>query len=319
VADSSFHRGDPIHELTGEDVAVVIPTHDRPELLHRALASVFAQTVRPREVIVVHDGCISDATQTVIDDVRAESAVAVQFLRSDGGAPKARNVGLAQVTTRFISFLDDDDYWQPEFVERTLEVLQGRTEPTAVFTAVTVVRAGGELLWEPVVLDSVAMLTANGGFGGQNGMFPSDAVRAVGGWDEQLAALQDRDLQLRLGIAGLAFEVLPEPLTVIDQSHARPRITTTKRADGCWQFTWKWWRWAPLRRRPAMLWELAMNQRIAASRWRRALWRFTRVVKGVRRLSRRAIVKFGRRRSSFVGRVRDTPVGGAGGNRTPVR
>jgi glycosyltransferase involved in cell wall biosynthesis len=289
MADSSSHRGDVNHELMGEDVAVVIPTHDRPELLRRALASVHTQTARPREVIVVQDGGISATTQVVIDDIRTEHGVAVRLLGSHGGASKARNVGLDEVTTEFIAFLDDDDHWRPTFVERTLAVLRGRSEPTAVFTAATVVRAGDEVIWMPHVSDSVAMLTANGGFGGQNGMFPTDAVRAVDGWDEQLAAFQDRDLQLRLGIAGLAFEVWPEALTVIDQSHARPRISTTRRADGCWQFTRKWWSWAPLRRRPAMLWQLAMNQHVAGSRWRRALWRLATAVQSVRDLSRRAV------------------------------
>lgn len=289
VADHSSHPQGSTDELTGEDVAVVIPTHHRPELLRRALLSLSTQTMRPREVFVVHDGGISATTQSVVDEIRSEHRIAVRLLESAGGASKARNLGLAQVSTRFTAFLDDDDYWQPTFVERTLAVLGNRSEPTVVFTAATVLRPDAEVVWVPRVRDSVGMLTDNGGFGGQNGMFPTDAVRAVDGWDEQLSAFQDRDLQLRLGIAGLTFAMCPEPLTVIDQSHGRARISTTKRADGCWQFTRKWWSWAPLRCRPAMLWQLAMDQHMAGSRWRRALWRLATAVQSLRDLSRRAV------------------------------
>ncbi|MEN9505836.1 MAG: hypothetical protein RI958_1762 [Actinomycetota bacterium] len=265
----------PGSQPTGDDVSVVVPTRDRPDLLRRALASVRAQTVRPAAVIVVEDGGVTAATRAVVVEAGADGRVPVQLLASSGGAAQARNLGLAQVTTRFTAFLDDDDHWRPTFVERTLEVVQGRSAPTAVFTAAVLVVDDRETEWLPCVRDAVGLLTDNGGFAGQNGLFPTDAVRAVGGWDERLVAFQDRDLQVRLAVAGLSFEVWPEPLTVIDKSHHGPRISTTRRAEGSWQFTRTWWSFAPLRRRPAMLVQLALCQESAGSRWRRAIWRFT--------------------------------------------
>jgi len=277
----------PSGALTGDDVTVVVPTRDRPELLERALRSVLNQTVRPKDVFVVEDGGISPSTRSVVEGTRSDGRVAMRLLSSTGGAPRARNVGLAAVTTEYIAFLDDDDFWRPTFLERTLEVLQTRSAPTAVFTAALIVRIDGPHQWNPVVRDAAGILTANGGYGGQNGVLPTEAVRAVNGWDETLVAFQDRDLQLRLALHGLEFEVWPEPLTVIDQSHDRSRITTTRRADGCWQFTRKWWAWAPLRRRPELLCQLALNQRTAGTRWRRALARFTALALRSRDLLRR--------------------------------
>lgn len=84
---------------------MIIPTHDRPELLRAAVASVRAQTVEDVEIVVVDDA--SDPP-VVLDDVRV--------LRSDRplGPAAARNAGVAAARGRALAFLDDDDEWLPD-------------------------------------------------------------------------------------------------------------------------------------------------------------------------------------------------------------
>ena len=93
-------------------VSVVIPTRFRPDLVTRAVRSVLAQTVTDLEVVVVIDGPDEDTAKALaaIGDVR----VRVVELEEKGGAPNARNVGVAAATGLWTALLDDDDEWLPE-------------------------------------------------------------------------------------------------------------------------------------------------------------------------------------------------------------
>ena len=97
---------------TSSLVSVVIPTLHRPTLLMRALASVFRQTWRELEVIVVVDGPDPDtiAILRTIDDPRLRVIVNPRSLTAAG----ARNAGMDHAKGEWIAFLDDDDEWLPE-------------------------------------------------------------------------------------------------------------------------------------------------------------------------------------------------------------
>jgi glycosyltransferase involved in cell wall biosynthesis len=88
-------------------VSVIIPTLHRPTLVMRALASVFRQTWRELEVIVVVDGPDPDtiAVLQTIDDPRLRVIVNPCSLTAAG----ARNAGMDQAKGEWIAFLDDDD------------------------------------------------------------------------------------------------------------------------------------------------------------------------------------------------------------------
>ena len=96
-------------------VTVVIPTHDRADLLAIALASVVAQHHRPIEVIVVDDGSPSPV---VIDHTDQHPQIDLRVVRHDQpkGPAAARNTGLAHATGTYLAFLDDDDEWDPAFL-----------------------------------------------------------------------------------------------------------------------------------------------------------------------------------------------------------
>jgi glycosyltransferase involved in cell wall biosynthesis len=100
-------------------VSVVVPTHNRPEMLAETLASVRAQTFTDYEIIVVSNG--EDP------DTRARSKAAAvssnaRWLALDGGnVSAARNLGVEQAKGEWIAFLDDDDVWLPAKLERQVE------------------------------------------------------------------------------------------------------------------------------------------------------------------------------------------------------
>src|SRR5213078_156464 len=90
-------------------VSVIIPVYNGARYLRAALESVFAQTYRPIEVIVVDDGSGDDS------GVIAQSFPDVHFIHQENqGVAAARNHGFDAARGEFIAFLDQDDLWTPE-------------------------------------------------------------------------------------------------------------------------------------------------------------------------------------------------------------
>ena len=105
-------------------VSVVIPTLDRPSLLLRAIDSVLRQTHQDIEVIVVVDRPNQDTVSAVqsVNDPRVRLVVNPYSLTAGG----ARNAGADHATGEWIAFLDDDDEWLPNKLERQIAFASGR-------------------------------------------------------------------------------------------------------------------------------------------------------------------------------------------------
>jgi glycosyltransferase involved in cell wall biosynthesis len=101
-------------------VTAAIPTYNRAAYLPGALDSVFAQTRPPDDVLVVDDGS-TDETPEVL----AAYADRVRVVRQEnGGRSAARNTAVREAYGRFVSFLDSDDRWLPDKLERELPALE---------------------------------------------------------------------------------------------------------------------------------------------------------------------------------------------------
>ena len=99
-------------------VSAVIPTHDRPNLIVRAVQTALNQTHPNMEVIVVVDGPDA-ATSTALSDVRDPRVYVVTLPISQGGSG-ARNAGVRAANGEWVAFLDDDDEWLPRKIEMQL-------------------------------------------------------------------------------------------------------------------------------------------------------------------------------------------------------
>ena len=100
-------------------VTVVVPAYNAAATLPRALASVFAQTRLPAEIVVVDDAS-SDLIWDVLQQLRVEhpeQPIKTVRLDQNGGVAGARNAGWALASQEYIAFLDADDAWQPRKLE----------------------------------------------------------------------------------------------------------------------------------------------------------------------------------------------------------
>ncbi len=107
-----------------ELVSCVVPVHNGHRFLTEALDSIFAQTYRPIEAIVVDDGS-TDGTA----DVAARYLRPIRIIRQDNqGTAAARNTGIRAAAGPFIAFLDADDLWPAGKLEMQMACFAARPE-----------------------------------------------------------------------------------------------------------------------------------------------------------------------------------------------
>lgn len=92
-------------------ISVVIPVYNRENTIERCLESVFNQTLRPLEIVIVDDGSFDNTVQ-VIKELQSESPISIVLVQGGHcGAQAARNEGIRNSKGEFIAFLDSDDEW----------------------------------------------------------------------------------------------------------------------------------------------------------------------------------------------------------------
>jgi glycosyltransferase involved in cell wall biosynthesis len=211
----------------GPLVTIVIPTHDRPHLVERAVQSALAQDERSVEVIVVDDGSTTPYRPSVSDE-----RLRIFRRHESGGGNAARNVGLAHARGEWITFLDDDDELHPHMVRASLEVA-ARSDlppPISVLTAIEVVDEGGSVIDVrlPVTMPrgrhySLEHAPEGRTFLTQNTLLvPVAVIRAIGGWDEVIRTWDHDDLFLRLNPASSL--VGADVVTYRMHAHSGPRV-----------------------------------------------------------------------------------------------
>lgn len=187
-------------------VSVIVPTHNRPHTLARALRSVLDQDFRDLELIVVDDASADDRPRQIVEEIAAQDP-RVSFIRRDkgGGASAARNTGIHAARGELLAFQDDDDEWLATKLSRQVALIDELGTECVVL--------GGSLLryappanpkiyrW-PVEAGSpwVGKRAFIEGFTAfpQTALMRRQAVLAVGAFDESIRTSEDYELCLRL-------------------------------------------------------------------------------------------------------------------------
>ena len=123
AATIAYFRVPRPHARVVNDVTVVIPSHNRRELLHRTLRSVLAQEDVALTVLVVDDGSADDTEASV--EALHDPRVTVLRHPVPAASSAARNTGIARATTTWLAFVDDDDLWAPGKLRAQLDALAG--------------------------------------------------------------------------------------------------------------------------------------------------------------------------------------------------
>lgn len=194
-------------------VSVVITTHNRDKLLRRAIESVLNQTHKEIECIVV-----DDASDTISDVKELYPIDYIYISRENSrGGNHARNVGLYKARGEYVAFLDDDDYWLPDKIEKQLELMQ-KKNCALVYCGISIEQIGQDR----VEHKDLYPLTNYQGDVSKKILYnictstscifaKRRLVLETGGFDENLRFWQEYDLLIRLAQKGQFFFV-NEPL-----------------------------------------------------------------------------------------------------------
>lgn len=184
-----------MQEPASELVSVVIPVYNAEKYLEETLASIFAQTYPHIEIIAVDDGS-KDRSIQILEQYPDKVRIVRQ---PNKGAATARNRGVQEARGKWIAFLDSDDLWTPDKIQRQLDVCghyawshtnsvfmggvnDGRRDSD--FTA----KHQGQVLEQLICSNFIGTSTL---------MILRQAFLDVGGFDESLRSIQDWELWIR--------------------------------------------------------------------------------------------------------------------------
>ena len=194
-------------------VSAIIPTYNRAHVLERAINSVLAQTFTDFELIVVDDGS-EDSTPDLLKTFQDRL---MGIHQEHAGVSAARNTGIRYSGGQLLAFLDSDDEWHPDKLNRQVRKYNEEKPFFICHTDETWMRDGKEVRQKKIH-------AKQGGWFFQRALercliSPSSAIIArslldrIGYFDESLPAAEDYDLWLRI-TAYYEVEFIPERLTI---------------------------------------------------------------------------------------------------------
>ncbi len=189
-------------------VSVVISTYNRAWCLEAAIQSVLNQTYRDFELVVLDDGS-TDGTAEILKRYQHDDRVR-SFFEIHRGASMARNQGIEKTRAEYIAFLDSDDIWLPDKLERQVAFLNEHPEFAFVHGSVEMMDLEGRFL--PKESSQLAALYQKTQKRGEDYvglshaalifssavLFRKECLNRAGYLDPDLESLQDLDLYLRI-------------------------------------------------------------------------------------------------------------------------
>lgn len=197
------------------DVSCIIPCYNAERFLGEAIESVIAQTLSPAEIIVIDDGSTDGSAA-----VAARYADRVKYLRQENAGPAAaRNRGIELTHGNFVAFLDADDLWHPEKLERQAAKFTARPELEACVTHLTA-------FWEVEVRHEQEALQGHArtrsslpGYVMQTMLARRSAFAKAGILNPALRFGEDTEWFIRARDEGVVLELMPDVL-VFRRFHA---------------------------------------------------------------------------------------------------
>jgi glycosyltransferase involved in cell wall biosynthesis len=210
-------------------ISVIIPTYEHGDTIETCLLSLFDQTFKDFEIIVVNDGS-TDNTAEILEKYKDRVKIINQENR---GAPSARNGGFRESTGQFVIFCDADTKTKPEMLAKMMEALENNPEASYAYSsfnwgwkAFNLHEFDGEALKKMNYITSTTLIRRE--------RFP--------GWDENLKKFQDWDLWLQMLEQKHVGVWVPEFLFTV-----KPRKTGISRwlPSFVYKIPWKRLGWMP--------------------------------------------------------------------------
>ncbi len=240
-------------------ISVVIPAYNVAPYIRETLDSVFAQTYRNFEVVLINDG--SPDTAELEEELVSYFNKIVYGRQENRGASEARNAAISLARGDFVAFLDGDDVWLPEFLQAQFDFLEKHNFEMVYCNAL--------LFGEPLyagktfmqtspssgAVTTASLLSADCNVITSGTILKKDALLKVGLFDTQLRRMQDFDMWFRLAQNGtrigyqrdilIKYRVRADSLTGTNISRAEREVSALNvigskyQLSGAEQIIWK--------------------------------------------------------------------------------
>ena len=192
-----------IHATEVPFVSVVIPTYNRSHSIQESINSVLNQTYTAWEIIIADD-CSQDNTEEVVRQIQ-DSRIRYYRLPENRGAGGARNFGVKKASGHLIAFLDSDDAWVEDKLEKQMEYWQQYPECGLIYSAYEIKVPSGacytipnETEWDNLAGDIFPRLLCQNTIGAPTVLLRKSVFQEVGGFDESMRSLEDWDFALKV-------------------------------------------------------------------------------------------------------------------------
>jgi glycosyltransferase involved in cell wall biosynthesis len=187
--------------------------------------------MRDWELVIVDDGSSDDIAGALAVYQKDDRVRLVQHA-CNRGEPAARNTGIQAAKGRFIAFLDSDDVWLPEKLERQMAAVMATAEPEFAFcvTQTIVILSATRRIVRPVQGPApgrsfAEFLYNDGGFAQSSSFFLAKSLAQRFPFREDLRQMVDHLFFMEVGAAGASYVLVPEPLTVWHNEERADRIS----------------------------------------------------------------------------------------------
>jgi glycosyltransferase involved in cell wall biosynthesis len=209
-------------------ISCIVPTYNMERYIEEALDSILAQTYRPFEIIVIDDGS-TDSTKVRVEKYGTQVRY---YWTPNSGPSAARNVGLRETRGEMVAFLDSDDLWHPQKLERQMARFAARPELEYCLSHVKLFWIA-ELKEEEEKYKNSARVQPPG-YATTTLLARRAVFDRVGGFDVRLWFPDAADWFRRAEVSGVVSEVLPDVLTYRRMHHTNLTRRKTARARLEW-------------------------------------------------------------------------------------
>src|ERR1039458_5468075 len=204
---SSMPYSDPLPNANLPLVSVIIPFYNADDLIGAALESVFAQSFKNFEVIVVNDGSPNNPSlQSVL---RPYLSRIIYMSQENRGPSAARNLAIRRAQGKLLAFLDSDDTWLPEYLSEQTKLLQASPSLDLIYcdaflvgdsasagkTFMQICSSNGPVTFESLLVERTQVPTSGT-------VVRRQCVLTAGLFDERFRCAEDHDLWLRIAYHG---------------------------------------------------------------------------------------------------------------------
>lgn len=213
-------------------VSVVVPFFNRSKFAQRLLDSVFNQTLKPICIFIVDNGSSLDELSKLYKVIQSFSesmteVVLVSTIKT-GNANYARNLGMDLAKTRYVAFLDSDDWWDKAHLENSVRTLKSNNK-AAVYSG-ALIHDGGIYINKSIDVNSLSspfsIFSSKKSYSAQTSSYLIDMkkIRSVVSWDERLKRHQDYDFFLSIFYNTSGWAFLPTPTSHLDWESGGTKI-----------------------------------------------------------------------------------------------